>query len=278
MMFIGLNMLSFRLLEIADFPLLLKWLEAPHVKKFWDSDISYSLEDIQQKYTDYVNGFSLYKGQKKSIKAYILLYNGQAIGYIQLYKLTDFGFDDLELPSNIGGIDFYLGEESFLKRGFASTALKLFLQDYAFTKFRYIFVNPLIKNERAVRCFLKAGFSVIKKHHDCFWMGAFRGEFRLSTKEAIELEIAFKKVFLEQDKLYIFGSRANIYKTGGDIDLYIETHEKSVEQAVAMKNQFSQALFKCFGEQKIDVVLNILNLKTHLPIYDIAKKEGILIK
>jgi hypothetical protein len=37
-------------------------------------------------------------------------------------------------------------------------------------------------------------------------------------------------------------------------------------------------IWRAVGEHKIDVVLNILSLKSDLPIYAIAKENGVLLK
>lgn len=76
--------------------------------------------------------------------------------------------------------------------------------------------------------------------------------------------------------MWLFGSRADLNKKGGYIDLYIETH-KNAKQAVEAQNGFLRMLERRIGEQKIDVVLNLLNSPLDLPIYSIAKKEGIKI-
>ena len=44
---------------------------------------------------------------------------------------------------------------------------------------------------------------------------------RLKDYEIVAITDAFKKLFLPQDHLWIFGSRVDMDKRGGDIDLYI---------------------------------------------------------
>lgn len=78
------------------------------------------------------------------------------------------------------------------------------------------------------------------------------------------------------ESLWLFGSRIDDKKRGGDIDLYIETH-LSTEEAVKAKFKFLRLIKDEIGEQKIDVVLNVLSLNQHLPIYDIAKQGHLFI-
>ncbi len=99
---------------------------------------------------------------------------------------------------------------------------------------------------------------------------------RLSAHDQMALKKVFRLHFSEPDELWIFGSRTNLDKKGGDIDLYIETHENNVSNAVKKRASFWSDLQDEIGEQKIDIVLNLVSLGGEdLPIYTVAKKEGI---
>lgn len=73
--------------------------------------------------------------------------------------------------------------------------------------------------------------------------------------------------------IYLFGSRVNDSKKGGDIDLYLETDTKEelFEKKIAMLTNLKKAI----GEQKIDLVIN--NFSTEKFIFKVAKEEGILL-
>jgi aminoglycoside 6'-N-acetyltransferase len=45
--------ITFEPLHESHFPLLLKWLEAPHVKKWWDQDVTYTMDLVREKYSSY---------------------------------------------------------------------------------------------------------------------------------------------------------------------------------------------------------------------------------
>lgn len=100
---------------------------------------------------------------------------------------------------------------------------------------------------------------------------------RLSDYDLAAIESLFIKNFLPGDKLWLFGSRADLDKKGGDIDLYIETDANDVEAAIKMKSDFLWDLEQKIGEQKIDIVLNMLRDPYPLPIHEIAKTKGIRI-
>ena len=74
---------------------------------------------------------------------------------------------------------------------------------------------------------------------------------RLNEKEKkIILNLA-KKYFGEKTKVYVFGSRLE-NKKGGDIDLYIEPENYSLEKKGAFKFRIKEILYK-----PVDVVFDI---------------------
>lgn len=99
---------------------------------------------------------------------------------------------------------------------------------------------------------------------------------RLSEEDVSNIISTFKESFGPRDHLWLFGSRVDDNKKGGDIDLYVQTHLPS--QAVwDQETKFVTNLWQKIGEQKIDVVLHLVDNDFHLPIYDVAQKEGILL-
>lgn len=85
---------------------------------------------------------------------------------------------------------------------------------------------------------------------------------------------SFRQCFGVEDHLWLFGSRIHDQKRGGDIDLYVETHLDS-DQAIKSKFSFLSIVKDKIGDQKIDIVLNILTIGSPQPIYKIAREEGI---
>ena len=55
--------------------------------------------------------------------------------------------------------------------------------------------------------------------------------------------------------VYLFGSRTDDSKRGGDIDLFIETSDTS--DLFMKKIRFLAKLKRAIGDQKIDVVFNV---------------------
>jgi len=85
---------------------------------------------------------------------------------------------------------------------------------------------------------------------------------------------SFRLCFGVEDHLWLFGSRTNDQKKGGDIDLYVETNLDN-DQAIKSKFSFLKIVKDQIGDQRIDIVLNILAINSPQPICKIARAEGI---
>ena len=100
-----------------------------------------------------------------------------------------------------------------------------------------------------------------------------KNDIRLSKEEIHIIVKVFKCYFLSSDMLWVFGSRVNVEKKGGDIDLYIETNFKDDNEITHARCEFWNELQDLLGEQKIDIIIN--NGDKKLLIYEIARKEGV---
>lgn len=100
---------------------------------------------------------------------------------------------------------------------------------------------------------------------------------RLSDFYLETIKQTFKNQFGENDRLWIFGSRIEMYKKGGDIDLYVETNESDTRRISDMETKFVTELWKKLGMQKIDIIVNSLASDFELPIYKIAREKGVLL-
>lgn len=79
---------------------------------------------------------------------------------------------------------------------------------------------------------------------------------RLSPDEVNSIKDTFKEIFKE-GKIFLFGSRVDKSKKGGDIDLFIELPYKlDVKEMIEKKIEFKIALYEKIGEQKIDIVIS----------------------
>ena len=76
---------------------------------------------------------------------------------------------------------------------------------------------------------------------------------RISNQYKEAIKKAFNTVFREGD-IYLFGSRLDDKKKGGDIDLFIDINNRS--DLFEKKIKFLAKIKSVIGEQKIDVVFN----------------------
>jgi predicted nucleotidyltransferase len=94
---------------------------------------------------------------------------------------------------------------------------------------------------------------------------------RLKPFEIETIKSCLKESFGENAKIYLFGSRTDDAKRGGDIDLYVVA-----EPLPADWSERRSALWICLqerlGEQKIDI---LISRNPDEPIERIARKEGI---
>ncbi len=95
---------------------------------------------------------------------------------------------------------------------------------------------------------------------------------RLSNFYKETIKLTGKEVFGHDTKIFLFGSRTDDTKRGGDIDLYIDIFDKNDPLLFEKKIQFQVKLDEILGEQKIDVV--IAKDKSR-PIEQVALRDGV---
>lgn len=169
--------IEFLPLQTSHFPLLLKWLETPHVKRWWDQDVQWTASFIEEKYGSYVEGYKFVQGVSIPIQAFVIAVDSFPIGYIQLYNAIDFwslepwGKEVLkDLPLSSGALDFFIGEGDFLGKGMGERILKSFLITHCDEKYEVMLVDSAVENRVAIRLYEKVGFCVFKKDAEFVWM------------------------------------------------------------------------------------------------------------
>jgi aminoglycoside 6'-N-acetyltransferase len=167
--------ITFKALKEEHFLLLLKWLETPHVKKWWHADINWTPELIEKKYSNISKRLKL-KTQiiEKPMHAFMINCDGVDIGYIQYYNKHDFlpeqGYDTSELPESCAAIDWYIGELDYVGKGIGPQALNIFLNEFVFKVSENAFVDPDTANVRAIRVYEKVGFKKIRESNGTILM------------------------------------------------------------------------------------------------------------
>jgi uncharacterized protein len=99
---------------------------------------------------------------------------------------------------------------------------------------------------------------------------------RLTDKEAKAISEAVNRRFGPEAKVYLFGSRVDDQKRGGDIDVLVET-DLSGQAAVRAKLDAMSDIQLILGDQKIDMVLTSPEERDRREIVRRAKSEGVLL-
>ncbi len=97
---------------------------------------------------------------------------------------------------------------------------------------------------------------------------------RLTLQEQSAIHTAVKQFFGDSAEVWLFGSRVDDNKKGGDIDLYIET---DLDQTETFKREIKirGALMRPLEERKVDIVVKSRKSAKALPIHQVAKDTGI---
>ena len=157
-------MISFQHLRQDHLPLLLLWLNAPHVQNFWDRGTEWTEGLVQGKYGTYIEGYKWVGQEKRPLHAFIIYLADRPIGYIQYYNAGHFPREGYELDHpRLAALDIFIGEESVLGKGYGSLSIKKFLSTYVWNDFHACFVDPDVSNIAAIRAYEKAGFHFWKQ-------------------------------------------------------------------------------------------------------------------
>lgn len=152
------NPINFRALNEEDIPLIFRWFNAPHVQDFY-SLRQWSEEEVFTKLKPILR-------KEKPILGFLIIYSQRPIGYIQYYRVADYPWpaqDIEEQMSNIAaGLDMFIGEASFIRKGIGPVAVSTFLEQIIWPKFSYCFVDPDARNAASIKMFQKCGFQFHK--------------------------------------------------------------------------------------------------------------------
>jgi predicted nucleotidyltransferase len=98
---------------------------------------------------------------------------------------------------------------------------------------------------------------------------------RLTERQRQVLKEATAACFEPSATVRLFGSRVDDTRKGGDIDLLIETAIDDPQLIAAAYIRFVARLYRELGEQKVDVLIDYPGRTQRLPIYDVAREQGV---
>jgi aminoglycoside 6'-N-acetyltransferase len=150
--------IAFRPVEERDFPLLTGWLAEPHVRGFYQKT-SVSLEEVASEYGPCV------RGEEPSV-CHLASIAGTPFAYLQCYRNADYR-EWADLIGVDGGIsvDLFIGDSTYLRKGFGRAALRGYLQRVAFLYYNretLAYIAHEQGNTAALRCSQAAGFRPLR--------------------------------------------------------------------------------------------------------------------
>ncbi len=99
---------------------------------------------------------------------------------------------------------------------------------------------------------------------------------RLTEQQRQIIRATVNEIFGEGAKVWLFGSRVDDDRRGGDIDLLIQTDQVDIYAITRAEINLLSKLQTRLGEQKIDVLLDYPARKSWSPI-SIAHQTGVLL-
>jgi RimJ/RimL family protein N-acetyltransferase len=149
--------ITFRPLADDDLSLLHGWLGRPHVAEWWSP--TPTLAELTEEYGPLTGG-------RASTKPYLVLVEGEPIGFIQSYVALGSGdgwWED-ERDPGVRGIDQFLAHPDRLGRGLGTAMVRTFVRRlFADPTVTRVQTDPSPENARAIRCYGKAGFRPVRE-------------------------------------------------------------------------------------------------------------------
>jgi aminoglycoside 6'-N-acetyltransferase len=144
-----------RAMTYSDLPALTRWLQEPHVRRWWHNDGEPSLERVTETYGPRVDG-------RTPTRMWVVEVNGRSVGFVQDYRIRDYpGFALLTPDPDAIGLDYAIGEPGWAGRGLGARMLWAWMQDAQrrFPDATSYFAAPDHANTASLRILDKAGFT-----------------------------------------------------------------------------------------------------------------------
>ena len=244
-----------------DAAVLLKWMTDMRVLEFYEGrDKRYTPELIQEDFfeDDEEDGGNMIKA--------ILEYDGKSIGYGQIYGITGEAYEEYGYENRnetVYGIDQFIGEPDYWNRGIGTEYLRIVLKYLREEKGAdAVILDPHQDNARAIKCYQKTGFRIIKslpehelhegKMRDCYLM-EYRYRDNGKNIQAVRflIESSFKDIKVDSVQLIGSGNDCDAYEINDNIIFKFPKHEradfnikKEIEILLFLENKLSCSIPK----------------------------------
>lgn len=171
--------LSVRPMTYGDLPDVTRWVNEPHVARWWDENRT--AEQVAAYYGPALAG-------EDPTRLWIWELNGRSIGFGQDYRISDHPEYALlcSRPDAIG-FDYAIGEAAYVGRGIGTSLIWVFLRDIVWPAYpgaTEFFAAPDHRNAASLRMLAKLGFT------QGLWFDEPQGDGRVDTVIGCSLNVS----------------------------------------------------------------------------------------
>lgn len=151
-------MLELRLLGDSDIPLVERWLNKEHVKRW------YEIPHLGVTIDDWMTEIKERNGKYQWLTHLIVVWQGCPIGLCQYYKCVDSSDEDFGTLSLTGsyGIDYLIGEEDYIGKGLGKRMISLLVDKiFSFQDAQIVTADIDKDNKASERVLLSSGFKLL---------------------------------------------------------------------------------------------------------------------
>ena len=99
---------------------------------------------------------------------------------------------------------------------------------------------------------------------------------RLTDAEQADIAAAARAILPAGSRVSLFGSRLDDSRRGGDVDLWIElAGQPSAADIVRLRGRLTAALYRRWGERRIDMLMTLRDQPDARPIVQEARNRSI---
>ena len=173
------HVFAVRAMTRGDFPDVARWVNEPHVARWWDEHRS--PDQVADHYGPAVRG-------EEPTRMWVWEVNGRSVGFAQDYRIGDHPeYALLSSRPDAVGVDYALGDPAFVGRGLGTSLLWVFLRDIvgpAYAEVGELFAAPDHRNAASLRVLAKLGF------RQGLWFDEPASDGRVDTVIGCSLDVA----------------------------------------------------------------------------------------
>lgn len=154
------NPIALRPMTEQDLPMLHDWLNRPHIVEWWGGGSARpTLEEVYAKYLPRILA-------QDRVTPYIAMLEQAPIGYAQSYVAlgSGDGWWEEETDAGVRGIDQSIADPQLLGKGLGTLLVRALVEKlFSDPQVTKIQTDPAPTNLRAIRCYQKAGFRIVRE-------------------------------------------------------------------------------------------------------------------